>query len=348
MEVAPKKKAKTCPDHGIADGAKTPTAAEQIAELQAELVRRKTEHDQELQAELDKCKREKSAMEERHNQTVRDLSRRHDQVVCDLVGEKNTMEERHDQVVRDLKGSYSAALEWAYSVETIPREHWLEKGHTEDYADAMETFLDELKVIIKGLRTGEICVRFGVTIAFGLRDEEGYRINGGHDDALMPYWSELANALIHWSKYHANRETLGLSFYYYYIDTPDAVLDVLRPAIKQSKVKYISFKDDGTPKTWKFAEFMEDIIQTNHTLTRVGFNGIVLSIKGWKAICNAIRIRNAGQASAMQLFQLFDYFDDGMNIEVLKEILTSTTASGDKEMEVWLGGNRCPRKKRQS
>ena len=78
MEV-PRKRAKARPsDDGIADGgAKSPTAAQQIAELQAELERCKTEH---------------------------------------------------DQMVSDLKGSYSGALEWAYSVETIPAREGTHRG----------------------------------------------------------------------------------------------------------------------------------------------------------------------------------------------------------------------------
>ena len=120
MEV-PRKRAKACPDDGIADGgAESPTAAQQIAELRAELAR---------------CKME------------------HNQVVAELEREKITVE-RHDQVVSNLKRSYSNALNWAYSVETIPREHWLGKGHTEEYANAMEELLDTFKCNIAVLRTG--------------------------------------------------------------------------------------------------------------------------------------------------------------------------------------------------
>ncbi|EJK75715.1 hypothetical protein THAOC_02558, partial [Thalassiosira oceanica] len=53
------------------------------------------------------------------------------------LSEKNAAELRHEQAVEDLKGSYSDALEWAYSVKPIPREHWLEKGYTEEYADGL-------------------------------------------------------------------------------------------------------------------------------------------------------------------------------------------------------------------
>ena len=46
-------------------------------------------------------------------------------------------------VSSDLKGSYSDALGWACKkVVTIPCEHWLAKGHNEDYEDAMKTLIE--------------------------------------------------------------------------------------------------------------------------------------------------------------------------------------------------------------
>ena len=304
MEV-PRKRAKACPD-GIADsGAAASTAARQIAELQAE---------------LDRCRREKNAMEERHDQTVRDLSRRHDQVVRDLVWEKNTMEERHDQVVRDLKGSYSDALEWVYTLE-VTHEDWLGKGHSEAYTNAMVILQQTFKYIIKELRMGTVDDR--IVLGFDHLDEEGDLVMAAHDDVLMPYWEELANALVHWSEYHANGESLELSIAR--VETPDAVLDVLRPAIKQSKVQYLGFTNDGSPQPWKFAEFIGDVVWTNHQLTEVVFHCIMLSNREWKTMCNAIRIRNGEQSSIMSYFELSKCFAGGVNIEVLKAILTSNT-----------------------
>ena len=276
MEV-PRKRAKTCPGGDLKDdGSASATAAQQIAELQAE---------------LDKCKRENIAAEE-----------------------------RHDQVVHDLKGSYSDALDWAYSTKAVPRAHWLEKGHTEEYADAMEELLNSFKQIIKELRMGT--VGDGIQVEFGLQEEGQQDITATHDDMLMPHWKEFANALIHWSEYHADEETLTVSIIF--IETPDAVLDVLRRAIKQSKVGHVGFVSDGTPKTWKLAEFIGYIIQTNHKVTTVGFSGVVLSNEEWKKFCNSIRIRNAQQV--MNYLGLGECFVDGVNTEVLKDILTSNTA----------------------
>ncbi|EJK44325.1 hypothetical protein THAOC_37142 [Thalassiosira oceanica] len=273
------------------DGAATPTAAQQIAKLQAE---------------LERCKREKLAMVECHN-----------------------------QVVRDLKGSYADALEWAYSLENIARDHWLQKGHTEEYAVAMDTFLDKIKQIIKKLRTGAASI--SIDVDFILQHDDGRYITSDHDDVLMPYWKELANALVHWSVYHSRQQTLQVSFAY--IETPDAVLDVLRPAIKRSRIRSVCFTNDGTPKPWKFPEFIGDIIQTNHKVVAVSFVGVMLiRNEDWEVVCNAIRTRNAAQSSIMTFFELSRCFRNGINNEMLKEILTSSTAGAEK-MTTVLEGN---------
>mmetsp|Transcript_5113 Transcript_5113/g.11836 ORF Transcript_5113/g.11836 Transcript_5113/m.11836 type:complete len:494 (-) Transcript_5113:71-1552(-) len=289
MEV-PRKKAKTCPGDDTNDGGaeETPTAARQIAELQAK---------------LERCRREKAA----------------------ALWEKNAAELRHEQVVEDLKGSYSDALEWAYSVKSIPRDHW-EVEYAEEYADAMDEFQDTFKQIIKELRTGTVAGR--VVVVFKCLDEEDQQyITADHDDLLMPYWKEFAKALVHWSDYHADEETpLEVSFFY--IETPDAVLDVLRPALERSNVEFVGFLSDGNPRPSKLAKFMEDIIQKNHLMTKVGFDGVVLSNGQWKRICNAIRVRNVEQ-TPIATFELTKCFEGGISDEVLRDVLTSKALGVD-------------------
>ena len=292
MEV-PRKKARHCPGDDTTDAGAS-AAEQQIAELKAE---------------LERCRLEKDA----------------------AVSEKIAAEQRHDQVVEDMKGSYSDALEWAYSVESITREHWLAKGHTEEYAGAMGEFLDKFKRIIKGLRMGALSDG-SIIVFFDLRDDDGHLVTAPHDDVLMPHWREMANALVHWSEYHADGETVEISIVR--IETPDAVLDVLRPAFKRSKVKYVAFVSDGSPKPWKMAEFMEEIIQTNYEVASVALNHVVFSNEEWKSICNAIRVRSAEQ-SFMKDFGLWNCFVGGMNTALLKDILTSNSNTEN----IYLHGN---------
>ena len=271
MEV-PKKKAKTRPDGGMTDdGTATSPEARKIAELEAE---------------LERCKREKLATEQ-----------------------------RHDQVVSEMK----SALEWAYTKKNMPWIHWFEKGHDEEYVGAMGLLVDKFQLIIKELRTGAVIER--IVVMFELHDDDDHRVTAAHDDLLMPYWEELANALIYWSDYHANGETLDVSIMF--VETPDAVLDVLRPAIKRSSVEYVSFVSDGTPKSWKLAEFIVDIVQTNHKVTQLAFRSVILSNEEWTSICNAIGMRNARQSSVVSDLTLAECFTGGISTDMIKGILTS-------------------------
>ena len=242
-------------------------------------------------------------------------------------------------MVRNL----SDALEWAYSVGTAPIDHWIEKGHTEEYADAMEVLLDRFKFIVKELRTGTVGGR--VSVSFYLEDEDGREIVADHDDALMPYWKEFANALVHWSEYHANGTTLNLSIRR--IETPDAVLDVLHPAIKQSRVEYVGFVSDGSTKTWKLPEFIEDIIHTNHQVTEVGFNSIGLSKKAWMMMCNAIRMRNAQRTHIMSVV-LQQCFVGGIRLTCSMIFSRPSLLLELKGRSFCLKEMGCPRVKRQS
>ncbi|EJK75587.1 hypothetical protein THAOC_02687 [Thalassiosira oceanica] len=300
MEV-PRKKAKKCPgDDDTADGgvAASTAAQQQIAELRAELAKYKSRLDRVVR-DLNGCKRE-------HRQLVRDLKKAN-----------NATERRHKQMVRDQ----NRAIEWALTVKSIPRDYWLEKGHTGEYAVAMERLLDRFKRIIKELRKGAVGDD-RICVWFELNEEEDLEVIADHDKKLMPYWKEFANALVYWSEYHANDKTLEIIIDR--IETPDAVLDALRPAM-QSKVEYFGFVDDGSPRTWKLAEFIEDILQTNHTVTGVGFASVMLSNEEWKIICNAIRKRIAEQFSIVQCFSITKCFPDGIDSEMLKKILTSSS-----------------------
>ncbi|EJK49116.1 hypothetical protein THAOC_32039 [Thalassiosira oceanica] len=211
-----------------------------------------------------------------------------------LIGNHKLEVDAMRRELKDLQGSYSDALKWAYTDEIAPYEHWIEEGYPEEYADAMVELQERFEQIIKDLRMGTVGRR--VVVQFDLQNEEDQRITAAHDDVLMPYWNELANAIIHWSEYHANEGNLEVIIQR--IETPEAVLDVLRPAIKQSK--------------------------TNQKVTGVGFYSVMRSNKEWKTICNAIRMRNAGQASVMSLC-VDKCFVDGINTEMLKEILASDT-----------------------
>ena len=78
-----------------------------------------------------------------------------------------------------------------YSAPDIPRSHWIERGHDEDYADIMEYCLRQIKKDAEAIRTegnegnGYYC---------GCLDYED-QLAILHDDALLPHFQELADAI---------------------------------------------------------------------------------------------------------------------------------------------------------
>ena len=79
-------------------------------------------------------------------------------------------------------------VSWSYSAPDIPRSHWIERGHEEEYADNLEGCLRRIKGDAAGMRTeGEqLCCDC-------LDNEDGPTIS--HDDALLPHLKELADAI---------------------------------------------------------------------------------------------------------------------------------------------------------
>ena len=106
----------------------------------------------------------------------------------------------------------------------------------------MEKLLRWFKQMIKIVRMGTVAD--GISIKFNLQDEDGNYIRAHHDELLMPYWKECALALRHWSAY-ADEKTLKV--FIRFIETPKAVLDMLRPAFEQSRIDTIIFEDNGHP-----------------------------------------------------------------------------------------------------
>ena len=78
-------------------------------------------------------------------------------------------------------------VNWSYSAPNIPRSHWIERGHDEEYADNMERLLHFIKEESEAIRNGT---------ADNCACLNGYnRPTILHDDALLTHFEELADAI---------------------------------------------------------------------------------------------------------------------------------------------------------
>jgi len=77
-------------------------------------------------------------------------------------------------------------VKWKYSAPYIPRSHWIDQGHDDQYIAEMIKLLKQIRKVTKQLRNGEqISVIISADVDVPLT----------HDDALLPHWSELSDAM---------------------------------------------------------------------------------------------------------------------------------------------------------
>ena len=181
--------------------------------------------------------------------------------IAELQVELDTLKQIHKVAVYDLNAKVASqlreikglnsALHWAYATERTTRQHWIERGHSEDYADAVINLLSRMKEIIENLRVGGKIKDEDIDINFDLLNEDGNCIHADHDELLVPYWKEFASGLRHWSEYHAGDKSLNV--YIRCVEMPKVVLDILRPAFEQSRIKFVYF--DTICHTGDMADF---------------------------------------------------------------------------------------------
>ncbi|EJK59876.1 hypothetical protein THAOC_19849 [Thalassiosira oceanica] len=256
----------------------------------------------ELQEELE-------ALKQSHNLVVGELNDK----VEELEAKVDALQAQNESQKCEIKGLKSA-LQWAYAL------------------------LKKYPQIIKDLRMGTESDDNGesidIDIDFDLLDEDGRFIRADHDELLIPYWKEFAAALMQWSEYHVDGKYLNVCIYC--IELPKSVLDILRPAFKESRIKDVYF--ENSHHAGDMADFAKKVLQANHFITEVDFGEIKFAREDVKAICYAIKLRNTGD-HFINGFGMTDCFDDGIDTHTLKTILESTSGSAN-EAELSLRGNR--------
>ncbi|EJK78010.1 hypothetical protein THAOC_00116, partial [Thalassiosira oceanica] len=100
---------------------------------------------------------------------------------CDELEVRCSSLERSIQVLKK-------DVDWTYSAPNIPRNHWIEQGHDEDYAVNVKGCLRRIKTDVNYIRGGDEDYNCGCL------DYED-RLAIMHDDALLPHFKELANAI---------------------------------------------------------------------------------------------------------------------------------------------------------
>ena len=153
-------------------------------EIGALLERHTRRLDERMQLQSDRfveLKAKNAALEEE----CRSLQLQVDELSKDNARVREDYRARCDSLERSIQ-VLRKDINWTYSAHDIPRSHWIEQGHSEGDAANMEANIRHMKDEVERVRNG---TRSGYNLLF-----EG-NLSVQHDDALLPHFKELADAI---------------------------------------------------------------------------------------------------------------------------------------------------------
>ena len=110
---------------------------------------------------------------------------------------------------------------WEFSEPDIPDNHWADQGFEEDYVAEVGVFVENIKSAISKMKSGKVSI-----INLGDRIEENVIF---HDDALLPHWQNLADAIN-----LCGHDIAGVCLAISDIQLSPQVLSILNPCLKRT------------------------------------------------------------------------------------------------------------------
>ena len=262
-----------------------------------------------MQSELDSCISSRDAMQKEMNTMQKRLSH------MDVLEKKCTnLDTRCDSLQRSMQ-ILSKESTWNWSVPSIPLSHW--RGFTEDHVDNMQIFLDDIKGYTCALRRGE-----------KVGDSTVYLGSGGdvlqQDDALLPHWKELANAL---QLHELNHYKLII----HNVQLTSSVLDILAPALKGKQITDFVLKRNEFANN-EGIKFITECIKHNNELQVFAWvNNQIDNTKDAMLLVNVIISHPS--INSVQIENCL--VGDGINscYEVLRQIFASDRTWGELDLE---------------
>ena len=196
-----------------------------------------------------------------------DLNRLIDQRVEDAVEAKTlALNTRVDGLQREIEGllhrceSLERSVQvlksdgnWTYSAPDIPRSHWIEQGHDDEYAGDADYLIEMIKESTENLR-----LAYNNEVEVG--NSENLLILS--DDALDPHWEELANAV------QLSERVGGLCMWNVQLD--EGTLQMIEASVRQKGIT----KFDLTGNSFLGGEgvkFAIDVLKSNRSVETFGW-----------------------------------------------------------------------------
>ncbi|EJK54538.1 hypothetical protein THAOC_25824 [Thalassiosira oceanica] len=163
-------------------------------------------------------------------------------------------------------------VKWTYSAPAIPRSHWLNQGHGDQYIAEMTKLVKQIKKITEKLRDG--------TVNDLKRIDLQPEVPLAHDDILLPHWSELSDAI------QLRDEGDPLSFGLFDVQVNGSVKDMLSQSLllKCDKVGL----SDNRFNPQDGIDFAVEIIQNNPQMKKFGFCNAIESEESADRLCRSI------------------------------------------------------------
>ena len=142
---------------------------------------------------------------------------------------------------------------WEYSAPDIPDSYWTNCGFDEGYIAEMKQSLRQIKQTTCDLRNDEVG---GKGIILG----EGIDIVLLYDDALIPHWKELINAM----QLYQEEEPLEITIYNLQLSA--SVIDLLLPMLKHKPVISIELQNNSFVNGREGIGFAVEVMKSNRMM----------------------------------------------------------------------------------
>ncbi|EJK71054.1 hypothetical protein THAOC_07541 [Thalassiosira oceanica] len=213
-------------------------------------------------------------------------------------------------LTKDVKWTYSAPAD-------IPRSHWLNQGHGDQYIAEMTKLVKGIKKITEKLRDGTV----NDPTSIYLKSE----VPLAHDDILLPHWSELSDAI------QLREEGVPLTFAMMNVQVNGSVKDMLSQSLmlKCHRVELVRNRfnaQDGV-------DFAVQVLQSNPQILKFGFNNTIESEESADRLCRVILAH-----PNIQRLSLAGCCNEGASFghSMLKTLVSSPAK---KFVKLYLGGN---------
>ena len=137
---------------------------------------------------------------------------------------------------------------WTYSAPDVPRSHWIEQGHDEEYADDAEELIQSIKQRTEILRSdGDEDV---------IISSEALVLS---DDALRPHWEQLAKAI----QLSESVDRIDLRD----VQVHDRTLQMIETSVRQKGITRLWLVDNQF-RGGEGVQFAIDVLKNNRTIER--------------------------------------------------------------------------------